>query len=318
MYRIVLASTLLTICSQAVAQDPTCNSTEQTASYTAYYESRKTTDPASQKKAYEAAQLYLQQWAKCDDKYTKSAREFIDFYELTNARLELHDLIFGSTPNHTQAFAVGEKILARQPDDLYTLMSLSFAGNAALQRRTNTFVADTLIYAKKAAHLIETGKTTTNWAPFKTKQDALGYLYYWIGEAYWPTGKDPDAALPFYLKAATTDSALKKDASVFARLADVYQLSVYEKVRQEYGRSNVPFESKQHRMEVEKLNQVVDRLIDYYARAVNAAGTDPKYARKKTEWREYVSVFYKFRHNGTTDGLEDYIANVMNSPLPKP
>jgi hypothetical protein len=71
-------------------------------------------------------------------------------------------------------------------------------------------------------------------------------------------------------------------------------------------------------MEVEKLNQVVDRLIDYYARAVNAAGTDPKYARKKTEWSEHVTVFYKFRHNGTTDGLEDYIANVMNSPLPKP
>lgn len=318
MYRILLGSTLLMMCSVAAAQDPACNSSERTTAYTAYYDARKVTDPASQKKAYEAAQLYLQQWSKCEDQYSKSAKDFIDFYELVRARLELYDLIFGSTPNYSQAFAVGKKILARQPDELYTLMSLSFAGNAALRKGTNTFVADTLIFAAKAAQLIESGKKTTNWAPFKTREDALAYLYYWIGEAYWPTSKDPDAALPFYLKAATIDSTLKKDASVYSRLASVYQLSVYDKFSAAYRASNFIPGSDQQTAETEKLHKVVDHLIDYYARAVNAAGNDSKYTRIKSDWREALTVFYKYRHNGSTDGLEDFIVNVMNTPLPKP
>ena len=113
------------------------------------------------------------------------------------------------------------------------------------------------------------------------------------------------------------DSNLKNSPVLYGRLASVYEQSAYERVKAEYRMSNVPPGSYEQRKEFERLNHVIDRLMDYYARAVATAGTDPKYAQLKYGWKEAVTQFYKFRNKGTTQGLDDFIAKVMNTPLPR-
>ncbi|HEX8421949.1 MAG TPA: hypothetical protein VF634_00970, partial [Pyrinomonadaceae bacterium] len=66
------------------------------------------------------------------------------------------------------------------------------------------------------------------------------------------------------------------------------------------------------------LNQVMDRVMDAYARAIRLAGSDAKFQQAKTEWMQQLTDFYKFRNNNTTTGLDAFIASTASKPLPEP
>ena len=74
-------------------------------------------------------------------------------------------------------------------------------------------------------------------------------------------------------------------------------------------------ETPESKAALENLNQVIDRIIDAYARAV-ALATAPEYAAKKAEWTTQLTTFYKFRHNDSDAGLQELIAGVLSKPLP--
>jgi hypothetical protein len=54
-------------------------------------------------------------------------------------------------------------------------------------------------------------------------------------------------------------------------------------------------------------------MIDAYARAVALAGTSPA----KTQWMAQLTNFWKFRHDNSDAGLNEYIAGVLKTPLPQ-
>ena len=60
----------------------------------------------------------------------------------------------------------------------------------------------------------------------------------------------------------------------------------------------------------------MDRIVDAYARAIAAAGTDPKTDQSRKEWLTAMSTYYKFRHGGTDTGMTEYITTVLQKPLP--
>jgi hypothetical protein len=64
------------------------------------------------------------------------------------------------------------------------------------------------------------------------------------------------------------------------------------------------------------INQVVDRMIDGYARAVALAGNDPNVATLKGTWNESLTSWYKFRHNDSPAGLDQMVAGILSTPLP--
>jgi hypothetical protein len=59
-------------------------------------------------------------------------------------------------------------------------------------------------------------------------------------------------------------------------------------------------------------------MIDAYARAVSLAGNDPQQQTAKGQWMTRLTDLYKFRHENSAAGLNEFIAGVLAKPLPQP
>src|SRR5207245_10140519 len=99
--------------------------------------------------------------------------------------------------------------------------------------------------------------------------------------------------------------------------AAAYETGPYARLSADYQKNFAgKEETPESRQALGKLNEVIDRTIDAYARAVAAAGNDPKNRQNKTNWLNRLTVLYKFRHDGSDAGLNELIAGVMSKPLP--
>ena len=263
--------------------------------------------------AYQAARDYLQRYAKDKDQYIDYLTKWVMFYERDERKRNLPDLI--NQKNFAEAFSTGAKILSDEPNYLRAQIDLGYAGYLAASAKNEAYNADALRYARTAIQAIESGKTPNEWAPFKGKDDTLAYLHYAVG--YLTLKTSPDQAIEALLKAAQYDSDIKKTPSTYYFLAVAYESGPYKTLSTSYqnlyaGKPETP-ESK---AALEKLNTVMDRIIDAYARAIAAAGSDPKTEQSRKEWRTQLSNYYKFRHDGSDAGINEFIAASLQKPLP--
>jgi hypothetical protein len=163
--------------------------------------------------------------------------------------------------------------------------------------------------------MIEGGKAPESWAPFKGKDDTLAYLYNSLGRITLKTNSAE--ALTALIKSAQYESDLKKDPWTYFFIASAYEIGPYAKLSADYKlRFEGKNESEESKLALANVQQVIDRMIDAYARAVALAGTDATYQAKKVEWLDAVTTWYKYRHNNSDAGLTDLIASVMTKPLP--
>jgi murein DD-endopeptidase MepM/ murein hydrolase activator NlpD len=179
----------------------------------------------------------------------------------------------------------------------------------------NTFTAEALANARKAIQIIESGKSPSEWTPYKGKDDTLAHLYYATASLNLRTA--PEQSIDALLKAAQFDSELKKTASTYYYLAYAYETGPYRTLSTAYQQqyADKP-ETPESKAALEKLNVVIDRMIDAYARAVAAAGNDPKVQTAKAGWMATLTNYYKFRNGGADTGLQELIAGVLSKPLP--
>jgi tetratricopeptide (TPR) repeat protein len=263
--------------------------------------------------AYQAARDYLQKYQKDKDQYTDYLQKWVVAYERDERKQNLPGLI--NQKNFSEAFATGAKILADEPNNLRVQIDLGYAGYLAASAKNEQFNTTALDYARKAIQQIEAGKAPADWAPFKGKDDTLAYLHYAVGFLTLKT--DPNAAIDSLLKAAQLESDIKKTASTYYFLAAAYESGPYKTLSTEYQAkyANKP-ETPESKAALEKLNVVMDRIIDAYARAIAAAGTDPKTQQNRTEWTAKLSSYYKFRHEGSDTGMTDFINSALQKPLP--
>ena len=249
----------------------------------------------TQAKANELAK----KWLACpelagEEKITPYLKNFVTKYEKANRKDQVTDLVYNKK-DYPKAFEVGKAVLVDEPENLKVLIDLAYAGFAAATAKNEAFTADAINYAKKAMQLIEAGKAPDKWEPYLGKDDALAYLNNIIGRL--TVQKNPGEALPYLIKVAQYESKLKKIPSTYGFIGAAYEGGPYAKLSEEYkakfgGKDETP-ESK---LALENVNQVVDRMIDAYARAV-ALATDPAQQAAKKEWMESLSTWYKYRHN---------------------
>ena len=263
--------------------------------------------------AYQAARDYLQKYTKDKDQYTDYLQKWVMFYERDDRKKKLPILI--NEKNFAEAYKTGAKILADEPDYLRAQIDLGYAGYIAASAKNETYNNDALGYARKAIQLIESGKVPTEWAPFKGKDDTLAYLYYAVGFLTLKTS--PDQAIDSLLKAAQYESDIKKTPSTYYFLAAAYESGPYKTMSTAFQEkyANKP-ETPESKAALEKLNVVMDRIIDAYARAIAAAGTDPKTEQSRKDWLTPLTNYYKFRHGGADTGLTEFIAASLQKPLP--
>jgi tetratricopeptide (TPR) repeat protein len=263
--------------------------------------------------AYQAARDYLMKYNKDKDQYTDYLSKWVMFYERDERKRTLPNLI--NEKKFAEAYKTGEKILADEPNYLRAQIDLGYAGYLAASAKNDTFNTTALEYARKAISEIEAGKAPADWAPFKGKDDTLAYLNYAVGFLTLKT--NPDNAITALLKAAGYDSDIKKTPSTYYFLAAAYESGPYKTMSASYQTdfANKP-ETPASKAALEKLNVVMDRIIDAYARAIASAGTDPKTEQSRKEWLTQMTTYYKFRHEGSDVGMAEFIAAALQKPLP--
>ena len=263
--------------------------------------------------AYQFARDYLQRYQKDKDQYTDYLSKWVAAYERDERKRNLPGLI--NEKKFAEAYKTGARILADEPDYLRAQIDLGYAGYLAATAKDESHNAEALAYATKAIQAIESGKTPTEWAPFKGKDDTLAYLNYAVGFLKLKTS--PAEAIDPLLKAATFESDIKRTPSTYYFLAVAYESGPYKTMSAAYQKefADKP-ETPASKAALEKLNVLMDRIIDAYARAIAAAGTDPKTEQSRREWQTALSNYYKFRNNGSDAGLTEFIAASLKKPLP--
>jgi len=303
-------TTALSSQPNSVIQDQ-CTPETKLAWYTEFRENLK----KDQAKANELAKKYLACPAVAgEEQITNYLKNFVTLYEKASRKDQISDLVYNKK-DYPKAFEIGKAVLADEPENVKVMIDLAYAGYAAATAKNSTFNDDAINYAKKAMQLIEAGKSPDNWTPYTGKEEALAYLNNAIGLL--TVQKNPSEGLPYLIKAAQFESKLKKLPFTYGTIAGAYEAGEYAKLSADYktcceGKDETP----QSKLALENINQVIDRMIDAYARAVALAGNEPANQAAKKEWMESLSTWYKYRHNQTDTGLNEMIASILSKPLP--
>lgn len=266
------------------------------------------TDP---KAAYATAKQYLERFP-AQSEQTDYLKKWITAYEVKEKegrKANVEDLL--RQQKYADAFGAAKVILNEEPADVRTLNNAVFAAlYAAGVNKNDSFNAEAANYARKSIQIIQNGQ------PFEKRDDTLGWLNSALG--FFSLKTSPAEAINYYIKAAGYEGAAKKDPQTYLFLADAYRAAEYTKLagdiktRCSTGEQQASPECKALS---ERVNAVVDRMIDAYARAI-ALSTDPKYASLKAAAMSDLTPLYKFRHEGNDTGLNEYIAGILAKPLP--
>jgi tetratricopeptide (TPR) repeat protein len=296
-------------------QDAACTDDAKTA----LYQSIRNNLKADQAKAYEDAKKYLAcpatgEVTEAQQKIIDYLKNFVSKYEEASRKTSYRDLLYNKQ-KYAEAYAAGKEILATEPENLQVLVDLGTNAYLLPPLKNPSLTAEGLGYAQKALAMLDSGKTLEKWDPLGSKDVAVAYLNYSIGTL--TLEKDPGNALKNLIKAAQFETPLKKSPYTYAYIAGAYETGSYAKLSDEYktccsGKDETP-DSK---LKLANINQIVDRMIDAYARAVALAASDPKFAQAKTGWNESLTTWYKYRNSDKTDGLDQMVAGVLSKPLP--
>ena len=309
----VSATNVITLSNNS-AQDQ-CTADVKTKLYEEFLKFRKDDQP----KAFDAAKKYL---ACPAGQETPETQKILDYLKKWSTAYEegMKKVTFTKTlytdKNYPEAYKLGREILTAEPDNLKVLVDLGANGYVVAPLKNPQLNTESLEHARKALQLIESGKTVEDWSPLANKEAALAYLNFTIGTL--TLEKEPANALKNLIKAAQFETPLKKSPYAYAYIAAAYETGSYATMSEEYkklhgGKDETP-ESK---LMLANINQIVERMIDGYARAVALAGTDPQYEKQKAVWMESLNTWFKYLNpNDTGTGLNTLIAGILSKPLP--
>jgi len=306
-----VAATNLITANDDVVQDA-CSVDSKNALYQDFLKNRKD----DQAKAYDAAKKYL---ACPTAEVTEEQQKIIDYLKKWTTAYEEgtkaanFDKALWTDKNYAEAYKMGADLLAKNPDDLKVLTGLGTNGYLVA---TNAQLAPlALDYARKALQLIESGKNLDNWGPLTNRETALAYLNFTVGTL--TVDKEPANALKNLIKAAQYETPLKKSPFTYAYIAGAYETGPYAAQSAEYKRLYTgKDETPESKLALANINQLVDRMVDGYARAVALAGNDPNFAKQKPVWQESLTTWYKYLHNNSDAGMTEFVASVVSKPLP--
>ncbi len=296
-------------------QDAACAEDAKTALYQSFLKNLK----ADQAKAYEEAKKYLAcpasaEVTEAQQKIIDYLKNFITKYEAATKKTDYRVKIYNDK-NYVVGYAMGKEILQAEPENLQVLVDLGANAYLLPPVKNPQLTAEGLGYAQKALAAIDAGKTLEDWKPLASKDEAVAYLNYSIGAL--TLEKDPSAALKNLIKAAQFETLLKKSPYTYAYIAGAYETGPYAKMSEEYKRLyQGKDETPESKLMLANINQIIDRMIDAYARAVALAATDAQYKDVKAGWNESLTTWYKYRNSDKTDGMDQLVAGVLAKPLP--
>lgn len=297
---LVLVSALV-----ALAQDA---QQEKTALYTKFIANIKG-DTTQQKLAYEQGKEYLSKYGADNDQYVAYIKKWNGKYEKVARDFNFDSAL--AAKDWAKSFAAGKEILKADGESFVVLTKLVEAGYRSAAGNNTAYVNESIDFAKKALAMLQSGQLTDP-APFKTTDDAAGFLNYTLG--WFVRDTAPAEAASLARKAAV--GAYKNEPSTYLLIASTTIASEYEPQAKEY---NEKFSGKELTPEAEamsaKVKSIADRVIDAYARAA-ALLTKPEQQESRKQVMTELSDLYKTFNNNSDVGLNELIASVLSKPLP--
>ncbi|MGH9901490.1 MAG: hypothetical protein ACRD68_06705, partial [Pyrinomonadaceae bacterium] len=228
-------------------------------------------DPAAQKRAFELGKEYLQKYGTPEDEIVAFVKKWVGSYELATRDFQYTTSL--KEKKYADAFRLGKDILAARPERTAVMVELGWTGYVATTEKNNAHNAEAANLARQAVQLIESGKQpmgldaqgkalAPSWAPFNTREDALGGLYFALG-SFALTEKKAEEAADYFYKAAQQNGFTKKEPSTYANLASAIAASAdYKNGIQNYQtEATKDAGSPAAKALLEKLDPMTDRII---------------------------------------------------------
>ena len=266
--------------------------------------SRKADD---KKKAYEVGKEFLGIYdkdGKDKDSNVQKVRKFVEQYQENLFFKAFDDKKFD------ELFTRGKELLLEKPDNPVYGMYLAYGGFEALaQKQNKKFGDDSAKYAKMVLSEFEKGNLPKNFAPFSNKETALAWMYFVIGNF----SKDAKESASSFYKSTLYDTPIKKDAQPYYAIASYYE-DLYAKLSSDL-KSKEGAPEEEIKAASEKVNTVIDQMMDAYARTYTISAATKSPAADGIKQR--LAQVYKFRKQ-TDAGFDSYIKYVVGTPLKDP
>ncbi len=232
--------------------------------------------------------------------------------------------------NFADSFSVGKEVIASEPANstiaLDAEIVLASIGYDQATAKVDTYNNDAINNAKSVIQKLNAGQTSKLFGAYqyeyKTKDNALGWMNYTIGYInYYRQDKKSDA-LPFLYKAIQLNSDTKKFSDIY-RIFGAWYLDEALRIDKERLAKIAAAGNKDtdETLSMYALQRgYADRSIDAYARAYSIASAKDSKATKEYKDALYTQLqgLYKFRYDGKIEGIDAYVATVMNKPMPDP
>ncbi len=265
--------------------------------------------PEDQDKGYAMGKDFIAAYGKDADDKVKKIKDFVNGYEFN----KLNSLL--DTGKTDEAFLLGKDILERNPDDVYTAMNLAYGGyDALIKRKDDSFGGDSITYAKQTLTFFEKGTLPKTFSPFKNQNDATAWMYVIVGN-FTEDFDSKEAAVNYY-NALKNDSELKSQAQLYVSIANYYE-KVYEQMAKDYKFKHGSKQNEDAEMKADnvKIDAVLDRMIDSYARVVKIAEAE-KHSNLENFKARYIQI-YKFRKKSDA-GANELLNTVLSTSMPMP
>ncbi|HXM34199.1 MAG TPA: hypothetical protein VN920_03355 [Pyrinomonadaceae bacterium] len=146
-----------------------------------------------------------------------------------------------------------------------------------------------------------------------------------------------EEAIRYFIKAASYDSKIRTLPETYFSLGEAYEKGSYARLAAVYrARFEGKDETDASLLALANINQIVDCIIDAYARAVVLAGDEWRQLKPRApsldvqrqgadgvfsqpECMEAITFWYRARHNNSEAGLKEMFENILSRPqLPEP
>ena len=205
-------------------------------------------------------------------------------------------------------FKLGSEMVTKNPDEVHAHVQMVFTAANEVKKQNPKFVQQGLQAGSKAIELIEADKKPakmdpTNWASHKL---LLPSVYQQVAVLNLIAGNNAEARV----KAAKSAELGPTDPMSFALLGMVIN-NDYLKLAANY--KTMP-EGKDKETALKKLEGLMDEVIDAYAHAVALSVGKPEHQPMMQQLTVDLTSYYKYRHNQSTDGLQQLIDKYKPKP----
>lgn len=207
-----------------------------------------------------------------------------------------------------EAFAEGATYLSKHGEDIQVLMMLAIYGVEQAKARNPKFVTASKQYGTKAIELIEADKKPADMdADIWAKQKAM------LPQVY------QEMAIISLMEQNPSEAQTKLEKAVALNANDPFNHMLlgsivndeYQKLAQTY--KNMP-EGKSKDDMLQRVNGMVDRIIEHYARGVAMSEGKPQYQQFHDQLLQDLTSYYRYRHNNSSDGLQKLIDSYKPQP----